>query len=80
VVAEKKLEAARPALEEAEAALQTIKPVHISTGKCHRVCGCELADAKIEFLSFTVFFISQQPLFIYIHASIDLDTFSVMVK
>ena len=28
-----KLEAARPALEEAEAALQTIKPAHIATGK-----------------------------------------------
>lgn len=27
-----KLEAARPALEEAEAALQTIKPAHIATG------------------------------------------------
>ena len=32
--AEAKLEAARPALEEAEAALQTIKPAHISTGIC----------------------------------------------
>ena len=31
-VAEAKLEAARPALEEAEAALQTIKPAHIATG------------------------------------------------
>lgn len=31
-VAEGKLEAARPALAEAEAALQTIKPAHISTG------------------------------------------------
>jgi dynein heavy chain len=28
-VAEQKLEAARPALEEAEAALNTIKPAHI---------------------------------------------------
>jgi dynein heavy chain len=33
VVAEGKLEAARPALEEAEAALQTIKPAHIATGE-----------------------------------------------
>jgi len=32
-IAEQKLEAARPALEEAEAALQTIKPSHIATGK-----------------------------------------------
>ena len=32
-MAEGKLEAARPALEEAEAALQTIKPAHIATGK-----------------------------------------------
>ena len=34
IVAEAKLEAARPALEEAEAALQTIKPAHIATGQC----------------------------------------------
>lgn len=32
-VAERKLEAARPALEEAEAALATIKPAHIATVK-----------------------------------------------
>lgn len=36
VVAEGKLEAARPALEEAEAALQTIKPAHIATGEISR--------------------------------------------
>ena len=33
-IAEGKLEAARPALEEAETALATIKSAHISTGKC----------------------------------------------
>jgi len=32
------LEAAKPALEEAEAALQTIKPAHISTGSIIVFC------------------------------------------
>lgn len=32
-MAEEKLEAAKPALLEAELALQTIKPAHIATGK-----------------------------------------------
>ena len=34
--AEEKLEAARPALEEAEAALNTIKPAHIGTFICFK--------------------------------------------
>ena len=38
--AEGKLEAARPALERAEAALQTIKAAHISTGKYLFVISC----------------------------------------
>ena len=36
VKAEAKLEAARPALEEAEAALQTLKPAHIATGQSRK--------------------------------------------
>ena len=34
-IAEKKHKAAKPALEEAEAALETIKPNHIATGSIH---------------------------------------------
>ena len=45
--ATQQLEAARPALEEAERALQTIKPAHISTGEALFLWTCVILEMKV---------------------------------